>query len=67
LDQVFQSLVSGGRLVVVDPVHTEHGEVSPSSVETELRSRGFEIVRREDRFLTQPARGPWWLIIARKP
>src|SRR5262245_10580979 len=67
LNQVFQSLVSGGRLVVVDPVQTEHGEVSPSSVETDLRSRGFEIVLREDQFLTQPARGPWWLIIARKP
>jgi SAM-dependent methyltransferase len=67
LNQVFQSLVSGGRLVIVDPMQTEHGELSPSPVETELRSRGFEVFSRKDRFLTQPGRGPWWLIIARKP
>jgi predicted methyltransferase len=67
LDQVFQSLVSGGRLVIIDPIQTEHGELSHSSVETELRNRGFEVVSREDRFLTQPGRGTWLLIIARKP
>src|SRR5262249_3314947 len=67
LNQVFESLVSVGRLVIVDPLQTEHGELSPSRVASELRNRGFEVISRKDRFLNQPARGPWWLIIARKP
>jgi predicted methyltransferase len=67
LNQSFQSLVSGGRLVIVDPSKTEHGELSPNTVETELQSRGFEVVGREDHFLDQPGRGSWWLVVARKP
>jgi ubiquinone/menaquinone biosynthesis C-methylase UbiE len=67
LNQVFQSLVSGGRLVVADPGQTEDGQLSLASIVTDLSSRGFEIARREDQFLNQPSRGPWWLIIARKP
>jgi predicted methyltransferase len=67
LDQVFQSLVSGGRLVVVDPMQSEHKELPPAVVEDELRRRGFDIVSREDGFIDQPAGRPWWLIIARKP
>jgi ubiquinone/menaquinone biosynthesis C-methylase UbiE len=67
LDQIFQSLVSGGRLVIVDPVKTEHGELSPALVEHKLRHRGFDIVSRDDQFVNQPVRGRWWLIIARRP
>ena len=67
LNHVYQSLVSRGRLVIVDPMKTEHSELGPSDVVDELRTRGFEVVRREDEFLIQPGRGVWWLIVARKP
>jgi predicted methyltransferase len=67
LDRVFQSLVPGGRLVVVDPKTTEHGDLSAGSVEDRLRGRGFDIVMREDRFIDQAGRGEWWLIVARRP
>ena len=67
LDQIFQSLVSGGRLVIVDPMQTEHGELSPALVEHKLRRRSFDIVSRDEHFIDQPVRGPWWLIIARRP
>jgi hypothetical protein len=48
-------------------MQTERAQLSLNSVETELRIGGFEIVNRNDQFLNQPARGAWWLIIARKP
>jgi ubiquinone/menaquinone biosynthesis C-methylase UbiE len=67
LYQVFQSLVHGGRLVIVDPMQTEHGELSPILVEHKLRGGGFDIVSRDDEFINQPVRGRWWLIIARRP
>jgi ubiquinone/menaquinone biosynthesis C-methylase UbiE len=67
LNQVSQSLVPGGRLVIVDPRQTEHGEVSPSHVEDELRSHGFEITSSETQFVHQPGGAEWWLIVARKP
>ena len=73
------SLVSGGRLVVVDRephaveqgsgnTAREHHEVSSDQVEKELRQAGFEIVGREDHFIdNDPLHENWWLIIARKP
>jgi ubiquinone/menaquinone biosynthesis C-methylase UbiE len=67
LDQSFRSLSSGGRLVIVDPLHTERGELSPAVVECELRLRGFDVVSRDDQFVQQLVKGPWWLIIARRP
>jgi len=67
LDQIFSSLVSGGRLVIVDPIQTERGELSPSLVEQKLLRRSFDIVSRDDHFIDQSVRGPWWLIVARKP
>ena len=79
LVHVFRSLVSGGRLVVVDrqphaaeqgPGNTarEHHEVSSDQVEKELRQAGFEMVGREDHFIdNDPLHENWWLITARKP
>lgn len=79
LAHVFGSLVSGGRLVVVDrqPQQAEQGSgdtarehhvVSPEQVESELRHAGFDIVSRQDRFIdNDPPRENWWLIASRKP
>ena len=77
LAHVRQSLVPGGRLVVVDrhPKSTVLGpqgaaaehEVSPDQVQLELRQAAFEIVRRQDHFIeSDPFRESWWLIVARK-
>jgi ubiquinone/menaquinone biosynthesis C-methylase UbiE len=79
LVHVMQSLVSGGRLVVVDreprPVDqvstgtvAGNHEVSSKQVESELRHGGFEIVSRQDRFIqNDPLNENWWIITARKP
>jgi predicted methyltransferase len=79
LIQVIQSLVSGGRLVVVDReprsvdqrstgTAREHHEVSSGQVESELRHTGFEIMSRQDGFIqNDPLNENWWIITARKP
>ena len=79
LAHVFRSLVSGGRLVVVDrepepdgagseDKAMEHHEVSPDHVERELRQAMFEVISRQDRFIEDdPSNENWWLITARKP
>ena len=78
LDHTWRSLRRGGRLVLVDrgppgarekevdSVAPGH-EVSIALVEAELREKGFEILRRDDRFIGQPGDEPWWLIVARRP
>jgi predicted methyltransferase len=76
LIHIHQSLVSGGRLVVVDreprPINTappgssEH-EIAADRVESELRQANFEITRRQDRFIERDSYGEsWWLIVAQK-
>ena len=79
LGHVVRSLVSGGRLVVIDreprPVDdgssetaAEHHEVSSEHVESELRHAGFEILSRQDGFIqNDPLNENWWIITARKP
>jgi ubiquinone/menaquinone biosynthesis C-methylase UbiE len=67
LNQLFRSLVPGGRLVIADPEKSENKELRIAMVEEELKNNGFEIVRIDSQFLQQPGRGPWWLIVARKP
>jgi len=72
-----QSLVSGGRLVVVDraPKPTNIGtfplaehEISAERVENELRRAQFEIVSRQNDFIEKdPDNESWWLIVSRKP
>jgi ubiquinone/menaquinone biosynthesis C-methylase UbiE len=76
LDHTFRSLQSGGRLVVLDrslPVADSGGEqehrheLPPDLVEGQLRHKGFEILKRQDRFIARPREDLWWLIVARKP
>jgi ubiquinone/menaquinone biosynthesis C-methylase UbiE len=77
LAQVRQSLVSGGRLVVLDrspnpaeigPARLAEHEISAEQVESELRQAQFEIVTQQDDFIEKdPDSERWWLIVARKP
>jgi len=77
LVHVYQSLISTGRLVIIDrepkPIDgadsqsAEH-EISAEQVERELRQASFEILNREDHFIEQdPYEKNWWLIVAHKP
>jgi ubiquinone/menaquinone biosynthesis C-methylase UbiE len=79
LVHVVQSLMSGGRLVVVDreprPVlpgstgtQGELHEITAQQVESELHRAGLEVVSRQDQFIQGDPYGEnWWLITARKP
>lgn len=79
LAHVYESLVSGGRLVVVDrepreitngssQAAADHHEISAGQVERELLQAGFAMVSREDGFIrSDPLNEEWWLIAARKP
>ncbi|MBZ5607275.1 MAG: methyltransferase domain-containing protein [Acidobacteriia bacterium] len=72
IEHIFRALRPSGRLVVVDraPPATEGQhthEVPLANVESELQSRGFDIVSRQDRFIDRPGDDLWWLLVARKP
>jgi predicted methyltransferase len=77
LSHVRQSLISGGKLVVLDRAPkpenvgvTETGEheISADQVGKELVDAGFEIVSRQDHFVEKdPDSETWWLLVARKP
>ena len=71
INRVFQSLVSGGRLVIADRSPRDSGtnshEIAANVVEEQLLQAGFEVLNRRDNLLEQPGEGPWWLIVARKP
>ena len=77
LAHVRDSLVSGGRLVVVDRApkppdigaspYAEH-EISAEQVKNELRQAHFEIATLQNNFIDKdPDNESWWLIVARKP
>jgi predicted methyltransferase len=74
LAHVVQSLVPGGRLVIVDRTPRPHGtpaeehEIAAEQVERDLIHAGFEIIGREDHFIQKDPYGEsWWLISARLP
>jgi ubiquinone/menaquinone biosynthesis C-methylase UbiE len=87
LDRAFRALRSGGRLVVLDrgprsyqgesrETQMERFQIAVSVVEDEIRQSGFEVIKRDDRFIDQPAAERpgdrpddhvWWLLVARKP
>ena len=76
LVHVLESLVSGGRLVVLDraPNQADVGvsglaehEISGARVEADLRAAHFSIVGLQERFIERDPDGEsWWLIVARK-
>jgi predicted methyltransferase len=76
LAHVRNSLVAGGRLVVVDrepkPQNigvTEIGdhEIAPAAVEADLTSAGFQVVQLQDPFIeADPNNETWWMIVALK-
>jgi len=71
------SLVSGGRLVIIDraPNRADVGTtrlaehaIAAEQVENELREASFEILARQNHFIEKdPDHESWWLIVARKP
>ncbi len=74
LAHVAQSLVPGGRLVVVDRVPRPSGtaeeqhEISSEQVVSDLIHAGLEIIGRQDHFIEKDPYGEsWWLISARLP
>jgi ubiquinone/menaquinone biosynthesis C-methylase UbiE len=78
LNRIIRSLRSHGRLVIVDrgPQSKDNSnrelergrhELSPNLVETDLRQSGFQLVKRQDRFIDRPEDRTWWLIVAQKP
>ena len=69
LHRVSQCLRSGGRLVIVDRDHSgaiAH-QIPIQTVEHDLRSKGFEIIRSDETFIDRPGDDRWWLLVARKP
>ena len=76
LNDVYQALVSAGRLVVIDrepktsnddDSNSEH-EISSDQVESDLRKANFQIISRQDNFIAQDSYGEtWWRIVAYKP
>lgn len=77
LASLSRSLVPGGRLVIVDrgphsapaesrQAEMRHHDLPSALVENELRENNFEIISRQDGFVTPPDGQAWWLIVARK-
>lgn len=77
LDHVRQSLVPGGRIVIIDRSpkgvqdqansQQEH-EISSEQVATDLKQANFLIDSRTDHFIeSDPENESWWMIVAHRP
>ncbi len=77
LDHLRQSLVPGGRIVIIDRspkgvqdqanVQQEH-EISPEQVASDLRQANFLIDSQTDHFIeSDPENESWWMIVAHRP
>ncbi|MGA8086982.1 MAG: methyltransferase domain-containing protein [Terracidiphilus sp.] len=77
MKHVRQSLVSGGRVVIIDRspkdpegranAFQEH-EISSEQVQAELRKAMFEIDSQTDHFIeSDPEHENWWMIVAHRP
>lgn len=77
LASLLRTIRPGGTLVLVDnnpfdewksetrEFQTSHHAIDPAIVEREIRAAGFELVRRDDTFITAPV--SQWLVVARRP
>lgn len=76
LKHIYRSLKLGGRLVLVEPFNpdtrsTPRGDqvrvhdLAPELVEKEVRAAGFDLVDRQDDFITEQGRSS--LVVAQKP
>jgi hypothetical protein len=78
LETLSRTLKPGGRIVILDrgprasdgtqatPLIPPHG-IPPASAERDLRSTGFAVVDRDDRFIDRAGDDDvWWIIVARK-
>ena len=77
MDHVRQSLVPGGRIVIIDrtpkdqqepgAAFQEH-EISSEQVQAALHKAMFEIDSRTDHFIeSDPEHEKWWMIVAHRP
>ncbi len=79
LRKLLAALKTEGRLVVLDnmPLRTRNRPradqaknhvIAPELVEQELRSFGFQVLDRRDRFVDNPdEESAYWLIVAKRP
>jgi len=74
MDHVRQSLVPGGRVVIIDRSPRDFEEqanehaISSGQVQADLRRARFEIDSRTDNFIEgDPEHENWWMIVAHRP
>jgi len=77
LVHVYNSLVAGGRLVIIDrepklsktpAISLGDHEISAEAVASDLRATNFDLVSKQHNFVPQDSYGEtWWLITARRP
>jgi SAM-dependent methyltransferase len=70
LRRIFASLRKDGRLVIADrapsPWQNEH-HLALSEAVSDVQAAGFDVIGRNEAFLTDPEGEPWWLLVAAKP
>jgi hypothetical protein len=74
---VRQSLIAGGRIIIIDrspkgpqdqSLRFQEHEISSEQVETDLRQANFQIDTRTDHFIeSDPENESWWMIVAHRP
>jgi ubiquinone/menaquinone biosynthesis C-methylase UbiE len=77
LDHVRQSLVPGGKIVIIDrspnrareqTLGVQGHEISSEQVEADLRRANFQVETRTDHFIeSDPEHESWWMIVAHRP
>ena len=66
LSEARRVLRPSGRLVIVDHAGAEGRDVSATDVEQDLTRAGFEVQRKQPRFVAAVGQEEWWLVAARR-